>query len=192
MSSQAAATTNEEIYVAEIKQRTPKAKAKALPLDFARRVKGDSRDPRASSQQWPCYNRHVADYPKANNHGRWTHCCVCNLRIEYIPRQGSHGQTTQTQNPAMVKRMLTQLEPLMGKQKPTAAICLAMQRKIDAEEQLMHMINEHRTNPTRENPTVQQTTSPGDSSNSSWQMTGDLEDTNLAMAYEAEGYQGQQ
>ncbi|CAE7800179.1 unnamed protein product [Symbiodinium sp. CCMP2592] len=192
MSSPRVPTTQEEIFVAEIKQKTPKAKAKALPLDYARRVKGDNRDPRASSSQWPCFNRHVADYPKANAHGRWTHCCVCNLRLEYVPRQGSHGQTTQNQNPAMVKRMLTQLEPLMGKTKPTAAICLAMQRKIDAEEQLMHMINEQKTNPTFTTAPAPQTGSPGESSNSSWQMTGDTEDTNLAMAYEADGYQGQQ
>ncbi|CAE7332984.1 unnamed protein product, partial [Symbiodinium sp. KB8] len=192
MSTPGATTVNEEIYVAEIKSKTPKAKAKAMPLDFARKVKGDNRDPRASSTQWPCFNRHVADYPKANAHGRWTHCCICNLRLEYVPRQGSHGQTTQNQNPAMVRRMLTQLQPLMGANKPTAAICLAMQRKIDAEEQLMHMINEHKNDPTRTIPTAPQTASPGESSNSSWQMTGDTEDTNLAMAYEADGYQGQQ
>ena len=67
-----------------------------------------------------------------------------------------------------------------------------MQRKIDAEEQLMHMINEQKTNPNFTTTAAPQTGSPGESSNSSWQMTGDTEDTNLAMAYEAEGYQAQQ
>ena len=37
----------------------------------------------------------------------------------------------------MVTRMLQQLRPLMGEFKPNAAICLAMQKKIDAEETLM-------------------------------------------------------
>ena len=36
----------------------------------------------------------------------------------------------------MVTRMLQQLRPLMGEFKPNAAICLAMQKKIDAEETL--------------------------------------------------------
>ena len=67
--------------------------------------------------------------------------------------------TTQNQNPAVVKRMLTQLAPLVGASKPTSAICLATQREIDAEEQLMHMINQHKTNPTRTTPTTPQTAS---------------------------------
>jgi hypothetical protein len=41
----------------------------------------------------------------------------------------------------MVLRMLQQLRPLMGEFKPNAAICLAMQKKIDAEETLMMAIN---------------------------------------------------
>lgn len=49
----------------------------------------------------------------------------------------SPSSTTKTENPAMVTRMLQQLRPLMGEFKPNAAICLAMQKKIDAEETLM-------------------------------------------------------
>ena len=44
----------------------------------------------------------------------------------------------------MVLRMLNQLQPLMGDRKPTSAICLAMQKKIDAEEVLMTMIQQQR------------------------------------------------
>ena len=40
----------------------------------------------------------------------------------------------------MVRRMLQQLQPLMAEFKPNASICLAMQKKIDAEETLMTAI----------------------------------------------------
>ncbi|CAE7460916.1 nosip, partial [Symbiodinium sp. CCMP2456] len=131
-------TTPEQTLISQIKAST-KPKAKAAPLDPARRVTMDLRDPRTSGEQWPCHSQHLPGKVQANGHGAWLHCAVCNLRLEYVPRQGSPAATTKVENPAMVKRMLTQLESIMGHVKPTSAICLAMQRKIDAEEQLNHM-----------------------------------------------------
>ena len=46
----------------------------------------------------------------------------------------------------MVLRMLNKLQPLMRGAKPTAAIWLAMQRKIDAEETLTHAIDKELMN----------------------------------------------
>ena len=130
----------------------------------------DSRDPRAEPTQWPCFGTHCPMKPQANAHGSWIHCGVCNLRLQYTPKKGSSSATTKTENPAMVSRMLQQLRPLMGEYKPNAAICLAMQKKIDAEETLMMAINKEveiqnapkgypkaKASPSRASPT---TTSP--------------------------------
>ncbi|CAE7799282.1 GIP [Symbiodinium sp. CCMP2456] len=125
-------------------KNSTKPKAKAAPLDPARRVTMDVRDPRAQESQWPCYQQHTASRVQANAHGAWVHCAVC---LEYVPRKGSPASTTKTENPAMVKRMLEQLQGIMGMVKPTQAICLAMQKKIDAEEQLNHMVTEQMANP---------------------------------------------
>ena len=61
--------------------------------------------------------------------------------MSYIPRHGSHSQTTKTDMPEMVRRTL---QPLMEGSKPTATICLAMQKKIDAEEILRTHIKNHK------------------------------------------------
>ena len=99
---------------------------------------------------------------------------------------GQHG---------MVKRMLSQLRDMLGDSlKPTAAICLAMQQKVDADEKLEHLIREHRMSqstvapaprpstatatagyPTTATPTRRSPTPPRDSadrsSNEGWQLT---------------------
>ena len=50
----------------------------------------------------------------------------------------------QCEDPAMVQRMLDELQPLMGDFLPTANICKAMQAKIDAEETLRTAISQHK------------------------------------------------
>ena len=120
-----------------------KAKARAKPVDLSRVQKMDPRDPRASIHQWPCMGKHVASPMKGNQHGQWTNCVVCGLRLLYTPRVGSTGQHTQCRNPEMVARCLRELRKLMKDKKPTEAIVLAMQEKIDAEEKLNNMIIEH-------------------------------------------------
>ena len=79
--------------------------------------------------------------PHGNAHGQWVHCAVCNLRLQYTPKKGSHSGTTKVENPAMVKRMLDRLQPLMGDCRPTQQICLAMIKLIEAEEVLQVTIN---------------------------------------------------
>ncbi|CAE7241764.1 Smyd3 [Symbiodinium sp. CCMP2592] len=137
------------------------------------------------------YNQHIADTPKSNAHGEWVHCAVCDLRLSYTPREGSHGQTTSVKNPAMVQRMLDELQPLMGDFMPTATICKAMQAKIDAEETLRTAIIQHKqsattsTSSTMVKTTTRRTPQTPDSSNGSWQMTMD---NDLPAAFEANSW----
>lgn len=78
---------------------------------------------------------------RSNAHGEWIHCGVCNLRLKYTPRKGSPSSTTKVENAFMVQKMLDNLRPMMGNYLPTASICLAMQKKIDAEEALIDMVD---------------------------------------------------
>ena len=65
---------------------------------------------------------------------------TCNLRLRYVPRHGSHGQNSKVQNSTMILRMLTTLKERMNSARPSAAICLAMEKAIDAEETLSTLI----------------------------------------------------
>ncbi|CAE7645969.1 unnamed protein product [Symbiodinium sp. KB8] len=145
-----------------ILQQAAKArpKAKAKPLDMSRAQKIDLRDPRASKTQWPCLGQHSPGPAKGNGHGQWLHCQVCDVRLLYVPRHGSTGQCTQCKNPEMVARCLRELRKLLGDRIPTATLVHAMQAKIDAEETLNVMINDHlsktgvpSSSPTISNPT---------------------------------------
>ena len=132
--------------VSTLRASAPKAKAK--PLDHARAMKGDPRDPRADPKTWPCMGRHVPGPPAANNFGQWQHCARCDYRMSYIPRRGAKGQFTATKNPEMVARALRELRPLMGDFTPTATIVRAMQAKVDAEEVLRIHIHDLQANYT--------------------------------------------
>ena len=123
-----------------IKESTP-AKAPSRPLDHTRIMDMNASDPRMNPEQWPCYGNHVAMKPHSNAHGEWVQCAVCNLRLRYTPKKGSPSNSTKSENPHMVARMLQELQLLMRGCRPTSAICLAMQKKIDAEEVLMHAID---------------------------------------------------
>ena len=116
-----------------VKAKTP-AKGGSMPFDPERIMKEDLRDPRMDASQWPCYRQHLPDTWKANGHGRWLHCKVCNLRLRYEPRVGSPSNTTSVENPSMVMRMLQETYNLTGGRIPTQSICRAVQNKIDAEE----------------------------------------------------------
>ena len=134
---------------------------------------------------------HVPGRVQSKTHGQWTHCAVCNVRLECVPRQGSHGQTTKMDNPGMMLRNLT------GNYKPTAAICLAMQRKIDAEQQPNTLIRERMQEPqmvetkiqvtptttTTVTPPTMNADSPGQSSATSWQVTEDMNPNTLDTGY---------
>ena len=64
-----------------------------------------------------------------------------------------------------------------------------MQKKIDAEEVLMTMIQQQKASPVTPSTTYPLTSSPGESSNASWQV---MEDDGLAQAFQAEATQGPQ
>ena len=108
-------------------------KKELAPFDMSREVLQDPRDPRANPRQWPCYGTHRPGKATANPHGRWTQCQVCNLRLSYVPRKNSTGQHTQNCSPHQCLRMLKSLHELLSGREPTAALCLAMQKKVDAD-----------------------------------------------------------
>ncbi|CAE7295575.1 GIP [Symbiodinium sp. CCMP2592] len=108
-------------------------KNRAPSLDPTRRMRADTRDPRAAKAQWPCYGAHQPAPPQSNRHGQWVHCAICDYRLLYTPRKGSPANTTATTNGPTVKMMLSQLQPLMGDVRPTAQICKHMLDKITAE-----------------------------------------------------------
>ena len=70
----------------------------------------------------------------------------------------------------MVQRMLDQLQPLMGDVMPNAAICLAMQKKIDAEEQLVSLIQIRQTSASATSKTVARPTQASKSKGKGKQM----------------------
>ena len=169
-----------------IQAATPKTKD-VRPLDPSRAMGMDERDPRVEQAQWPCFGHHVPAKAHSNAHGQWTQCSVCNLRLNYVPKVGSHSGSTKVENRAMVARMLTELQPLMRGAKPTAAICLAMQKKIDAEETLTHMIDKEfmaqnpmgytvvgrpkaKAFPTRASTTVEPVQTPRSTAETNWDV----------------------
>lgn len=188
-----------EAMVKQVTEATPK-KAPPAPFDSSRAVYADPRDPRCQIHQWPCYNQHQAGKPLSNPHGQWVDCQVCHLRLKYVPREGKHGNTTRNDSPAMVQKMLNQLEPLMRGYKPTIDICRAMFKKIEAEESLMVTINQAILRPEDKHQVLEndhgysspsakaKMTPPGTQSPSqstqSWHVITDPE--NLAEAYQQE------
>ena len=60
-----------------------------------------ARDIRAKNT-WQGFNRHQPGNWASNPHGRWPHCQVCDLRLQYMPRQGSPSMSTMVPNHVMV------------------------------------------------------------------------------------------
>ncbi|CAK8995009.1 Uncharacterized protein SCF082_LOCUS4179, partial [Durusdinium trenchii] len=173
--------------------KPPAAKKPSQPPDTSRAIQMDPRDPRAQNC-WPCYNRHVQGTWQSNMHGTWSHCEICNLRLAYIPKKGAPSNSTQALNHVMIKRMLTELEPLMQGTRPTARICKAMMDKITADTQLETLVqqaistpvkktavksrsapNQHPSSPVKQEPTGYQTppaiqSPPAPSSSASWEL----------------------
>lgn len=138
-----AANRSSEVLEA-IKSSTPTKKPVA-DFDFSRTVEVDRRDPRCNPSQWPCMNKHVPAAPRANPHGQWVHCAQRNLRLQYTPRFGSPNSSTKSEDPQLILRALGQLQPLMEDHMPTAEVCLAMVKKIEAEEALTVLIQKAKT-----------------------------------------------
>ncbi|CAE7801840.1 unnamed protein product, partial [Symbiodinium necroappetens] len=154
-----------------------KPKAKAKPLDMSRAQKIDLRDPSGENS-------------------------VCDVRLLYVPRHGSTGQSTQCKNPEMVARCLRELRKMLGDRLPHASLVHATQAKIDAEETLNVMINEHLAttpnatpatiNPTSVTTTAGYSTASPDSpeSHGSWAMTNQpVRELTLEEAYAALDHQ---
>ena len=83
---------------ADFREKITGSREKEPPRPFhpPRGVGPDPRDPRMNPEQWPCYGEHHLGSVRANPHGQWQHCQVCNIRWMYVPRKGSHGQNTKT------------------------------------------------------------------------------------------------
>ena len=122
-----------------------------------------------------------------NPHGMWRHCQVCNLRLAYVPRQGSPSSSTQAMNHAMVQRMLHELEPMMKGRMPTARICKAMMDKVTADltvEKLASAALQSPENVKISTPRAKSSAAPADgytatSSPSSWEMAEEKDMENL-------------
>ena len=68
----------------------------------------DSRDPRASPDQWPCFGRH-AYQNGANRYGKWSECVACGHRASYMPAKSAPGEYTRTNLPQNVTEALERL-----------------------------------------------------------------------------------
>ena len=168
-------TTKESITAEQSKQLTSMAKQSTpkkapQPFDPARQVGMDPRDPRSRASQWPCYGVHTPDKSKSNQHGQWSECAVCALRLSYVPRVGSHAMTTKASNPAMVDRMLRATFTATEGRRPTMELCKAMQAKIDADEVLESLVREVNGTPKPKNVMFQDLSkmNPPGSPTASW------------------------
>jgi hypothetical protein len=48
--------------------------------------KKTSSDPRWNAACWPCYGQHISQ-KGSNQHGSWTKCARCSLRLSYQPKE---------------------------------------------------------------------------------------------------------
>ena len=81
---------------AEIKSTAAKGKSKPkvkTELDHTRKAGMDQRDPRAKTQQWPCFGDHHP-FSHGNRFGSWTECTTCGVRLSYTPAVNAPAQTT--------------------------------------------------------------------------------------------------
>ena len=125
------------------KKKTSKA---PMPFDPERSMEMDPRDIRAKNT-WPCFDCHQPGNWASNPHGRWIHCQVCDLRLQYVPRQGSPSMSTMVLNHVMVNRAMVELQQLLPGRMPAAQICKAMLDKLVAEEKLLVMIHKVKEQP---------------------------------------------
>lgn len=90
----------------------PKTKAKSkgykTVFDETRTCGPDLRDPRMSSETWPCYNQHAPQVGN-NRFGRWSECSACGVRMSYTPAKDAPGQTTHADLPQNVTEALHRL-----------------------------------------------------------------------------------
>ena len=76
-------------------------------MDLMREQGSDARDPRSKPDTWPCYGKHKESRMTGNQHGSWSECTICALRIRYIPKIGASAKYTESHNPANVVEALT-------------------------------------------------------------------------------------
>lgn len=127
-------------------------KGSTRPFDPSRRMTMDPRDPRSQDNQWPCFAHHTPGNWKSNPHGRWQHCTVCAVRLAYEPRVGSPANSTKCFNAEMVKRMLAELEKLLPTTMPNEEACMAMMKKIEADETLHRLVQDLKSKSTLKMP----------------------------------------
>lgn len=109
-----------------------KVKESAPELEFERAIPADPRDPRASRTAWPCFNRHNPSESGSNGWGAWTHCAVCGLRTEYVPRKGAPMKHQQTLDFTVVTQALAMLQTDLQGVKPHSKLVNAAMDKVSA------------------------------------------------------------
>lgn len=87
-------------------------------LDHERFVPVDEKDPRYGGEG-PCGRAHQAPAAEqehgnvgGNQHGKWSECGRCGLRLGYWPRMGARGQPARPTSPTTVRRALATVRSL--------------------------------------------------------------------------------
>ena len=66
-------------------------------------------DPRVSG--FPCFAQHKEGRQRGNQHGAWTQCLKCGLRLSYISKKGMHGDSrAMGPDPAVIRFAMQELE----------------------------------------------------------------------------------
>ena len=117
------------------RQHPLRAHPMATDLDFEQEVKADPKDPR-SEPSWPCFSQHQPSKMQSNKWAAWCHCQVCGLRL-------APANQTSNPNPAMVKRVLMELEKTLDDDiKPTEELFRIYMEKIIEEDRIQILLKD--------------------------------------------------
>ncbi|CAL1133413.1 unnamed protein product [Cladocopium goreaui] len=112
---------------------------KAPELDHSRALPADPRDPRCG-ECWPCFGSHNASVRGSNRYGQWTHCAVCNLRTQYVPRMGSLTHNVEHIDPHYVAKALSMVQKDLKGVKPHYKLMKVAVEKIESDERYYQMV----------------------------------------------------
>ena len=76
---------------------------------------------------------------RINKYGQWTHCAVCNLRTQYIPRMGSLTHNVEHIDPHHVAKALSMVHKDLKGVKPHHKLMKVAVEKIESDERYYQM-----------------------------------------------------
>lgn len=91
---------------------------KTSDLDYPNFEKMTAREPTACDDPrvsgFPCFSQHKESRQRGNQHGAWTYCLKCGLRLSYISKKGMHGDSrAMGPDPAVIRFAMNELEATM-------------------------------------------------------------------------------